>query len=75
MERKEIFNPMQGPDLSWKQIIAILNNQDPDIFTDQLRKIVSDKFGVNKASISLFNFKLIFLATRNGRIGRAWSVF
>lgn len=54
MDRKEIFNPMQGPDLTWKQIIAILNNQDPDIFTDSLRKIVSDRFGANKVETLCF---------------------
>jgi alpha-aminoadipic semialdehyde synthase len=53
VDRKEIFNPMQGPDLTWKQIIAILNNQGPDIFTDSLRKIVSDKFGANKVENKL----------------------
>lgn len=47
MEKNEIFNSMQGPDLTWKQIVAILLNQDPDIFPDSLRKIVSDRLDPN----------------------------
>ncbi|KAI6224429.1 hypothetical protein M3Y99_01399800 [Aphelenchoides fujianensis] len=45
MEKKEIFNPMQGPDLTWKQIMALLHNQPADIFPDSLRKIVQDRLG------------------------------
>lgn len=48
VDRKEILNPMQGPDLTWKQIIAILNNQSPDIFPDSLRKMVSNRLGADK---------------------------
>ena len=48
LERKDILNPMQGPDLTWKQIIAAQMNQQMDIFPDQLRNIIADAIGRDK---------------------------
>jgi hypothetical protein len=45
LEKKDYFNPIQGPDLTWKQIIAMQMNQQMDIFPDSLRKIVADALG------------------------------
>ena len=39
---------MQGPDLTWKQIIAALMNQDMDVFPDQLRNVVAENIGREK---------------------------
>ena len=36
-----------GPDLTWKQIIALLQHQNVDIFPDSLRKFVADRLGEN----------------------------
>lgn len=48
-----IFNPVQGPDLSWLQIMAVLQNQPTDVFPDQLRKIVSDQLADKKEFAAL----------------------
>uniref|UniRef100_A0A914EBA5 Saccharopine dehydrogenase (NAD(+), L-glutamate-forming) n=1 Tax=Acrobeloides nanus TaxID=290746 RepID=A0A914EBA5_9BILA len=45
LEKKDYFNPIQGPDLTWKQIIAMQMNQQMDIFPDSLRKLVADALG------------------------------
>ncbi|KAI3418932.1 hypothetical protein GPALN_008027 [Globodera pallida] len=45
MERKDFLNPMQGPDMTWKQITASLLNQQPDIFPDSLMNIAAESLG------------------------------
>uniref|UniRef100_A0A914Z7W2 Saccharopine dehydrogenase (NAD(+), L-glutamate-forming) n=1 Tax=Panagrolaimus superbus TaxID=310955 RepID=A0A914Z7W2_9BILA len=47
-DRKDVLNPMQGPDLTWKQITAALMNQNMDVFPDQLRNVVAEKLGKGK---------------------------
>lgn len=47
-DKMDILNPIQGPDLTWKQILAVMMNQQPDVFPDSLRKIVADRLGKGK---------------------------
>uniref|UniRef100_A0A7E4ULH5 Saccharopine dehydrogenase n=1 Tax=Panagrellus redivivus TaxID=6233 RepID=A0A7E4ULH5_PANRE len=47
-EKKDFLNPVQGPDLTWKQITASLVNQQMDVFPDQLRNVVAEKLGRDK---------------------------
>jgi hypothetical protein len=47
-EPKDFLDPMQGPDLTWKQITASLLNQQQDIFPDSLKNIVMDLLGREK---------------------------
>ncbi|KAK0398486.1 hypothetical protein QR680_002615 [Steinernema hermaphroditum] len=47
-ERKEIFNSIQGPDLTWKQLLASQLNQQMDIFPDSLRNILAERLGRSK---------------------------
>jgi saccharopine dehydrogenase-like NADP-dependent oxidoreductase len=47
-EPNDFLNPVQGPDLSWKQITASLMNQQQDIFPDSLKNIVMEKLGREK---------------------------
>ncbi|CAD5225372.1 unnamed protein product [Bursaphelenchus xylophilus] len=49
----DVFNPMQGPDMTWQQIMAVMMNQQPDIFPDQLRKIVADRLGDKREFLAL----------------------
>lgn len=43
MDQKDFLNPMQGPDLTWKQVTAGLLDQQHDIFPDSLKRIVAEK--------------------------------
>ncbi|TMS38063.1 hypothetical protein L596_004871 [Steinernema carpocapsae] len=47
-EHKEIFNSMQGPDLTWKQLLAAQLNQQMDIFPDSLNHILAEHLGRDK---------------------------
>jgi Holliday junction resolvasome RuvABC DNA-binding subunit len=47
-EAKDFLNPVQGPDLSWKQITAELMNQKEDIFHGSLMNLVMEKLGKEK---------------------------
>ncbi|KAK6030158.1 saccharopine dehydrogenase [Ostertagia ostertagi] len=44
-EPQDIFNPVMGPDLTWKQLMASLLNQKIDIFPDSLRNIAAERVG------------------------------
>ncbi|EPB71355.1 saccharopine dehydrogenase [Ancylostoma ceylanicum] len=44
-EPQDIFNPIMGPDLTWKQLMASLLNQKQDIFPDSLRNIAAERVG------------------------------
>ncbi|KJH41140.1 saccharopine dehydrogenase [Dictyocaulus viviparus] len=44
-QQQEIFNPVVGPDLTWKQLMAFLLNQKLDIFPDSLRNLAADRIG------------------------------
>ncbi|KAK6034127.1 saccharopine dehydrogenase [Cooperia oncophora] len=46
---KDIFNPIVGPDLTWKQLMASLLNQKVDIFPDSLRNIAAERVGSSNA--------------------------
>uniref|UniRef100_A0AC35U4V7 Saccharopine dehydrogenase n=1 Tax=Rhabditophanes sp. KR3021 TaxID=114890 RepID=A0AC35U4V7_9BILA len=39
---KDYLNPQNGPDITWKQIMAILLNQQPDIFPDSVKHIADE---------------------------------
>lgn len=45
MEKKDFLSPLNGPDLTWKQVTAGLVNQQMDIFPDSLRRIVAERLG------------------------------
>lgn len=53
MEKKDFLNPMQGPDLNWKQIMAGLMNQDLDIFPDSLRYMIGDQLDSETKDLQL----------------------
>ncbi|KAJ1350331.1 hypothetical protein KIN20_006098 [Parelaphostrongylus tenuis] len=42
---QDFFNPVSGPDLTWKQLMACLLNQRQDIFPDSLRNIAAERVG------------------------------
>lgn len=48
-EKSDVFNPVQGPDLTWKQLMASQLNQKMDIFPDSLRKIAAERVGQHNA--------------------------
>lgn len=48
MQPRDFLNPVQGPDLTWKQITASLLNQEQDIFPDSLKNIVIELLGKEK---------------------------
>uniref|UniRef100_A0A0N5CDR4 Saccharopine dehydrogenase n=1 Tax=Strongyloides papillosus TaxID=174720 RepID=A0A0N5CDR4_STREA len=39
---KDFLNPNNGPDLTWKQVMAILLNQQQDIFPDSIKNMAKD---------------------------------
>uniref|UniRef100_A0A0K0DBU6 Saccharopine dehydrogenase n=1 Tax=Angiostrongylus cantonensis TaxID=6313 RepID=A0A0K0DBU6_ANGCA len=42
---QEVFNPVSGPDLTWKQLMASLLNQKLDIFPDSLCNVATERVG------------------------------
>ncbi|CAI5448094.1 unnamed protein product [Caenorhabditis angaria] len=46
----DAFTSNIGPDLTWKELVAISQNQKPDIFTDSLKSLVEQKVGANGAN-------------------------
>lgn len=44
---------MQGPDLSWKQIMAGLMDQDMDIFPDSLRHLVAERLDAKNRLVQI----------------------
>lgn len=48
MQPREFLDPVQGPDLSWKEITALLLNQQLDIFPDSLKNIAMELLGKEK---------------------------
>ncbi|CAI4227869.1 unnamed protein product [Auanema sp. JU1783] len=49
----EVFSSIQGPDLTWKQLMASLLNQRLDIFPDSLKNIAAEHVG--KKNVIGFN--------------------
>ncbi|KAI1715545.1 saccharopine dehydrogenase NADP binding domain-containing protein [Ditylenchus destructor] len=43
--KNDFLNPLQGPDLTWNQVMAHLMNQPTDIFPDSLKQIVVERLG------------------------------
>uniref|UniRef100_A0A0N5A3W0 Saccharopine dehydrogenase n=1 Tax=Parastrongyloides trichosuri TaxID=131310 RepID=A0A0N5A3W0_PARTI len=50
---KDFLDPTNGPDLTWKQVMAILLNQQPDIFPDSVKNIAKDMLRSDNYDISV----------------------
>ncbi|VDO37093.1 unnamed protein product [Haemonchus placei] len=46
-EPQDVFNPVMGPDLTWKQLMASLLNKKIDIFPDSLRNVAAERVGAS----------------------------
>ncbi|KAI6206438.1 Alanine dehydrogenase PNT and Saccharopine dehydrogenase domain containing protein [Aphelenchoides besseyi] len=50
-EKHDFLSPMNGPDLTWKQLMASLHAHDTDIPTDELRRLIGARLETNSKGL------------------------